>query len=198
MVSIEGVIEHGAIRIAADSARGVWVTGGADRSVVRAAIAIVDAHEALEEGGTAIAEAVVVAVGIGGIGGGVFEVEDAAVEVVGAGDGAGVVAGIAGVGEEHLGAIVVAGGAFVNGELVAIDAVGEEVLDLAAAIEVMAEDVIGDGDGDGGVGFAIGLAGLELGLGEEAITQEGEGGDDLDEFGALDLLGVWVDVEFVD
>ena len=88
VVSIEGVIEHGAIRIAADSARGEWVTGGADKSVVRAAIAIVDAHEALEEAGAAIAEAVVVAVGIGGIGGGVFEVEDAAVEVMGAGDGA--------------------------------------------------------------------------------------------------------------
>ena len=110
VVSIEGVIEHGAIRIAADSARGVWVTGGADRSVVRAAIAIVDAHEALEEAGAAGgSEAIVSAIGHGVIFA-VFEVEDAAVEVMGAGDGAGVVASVDGVGEQHLRLRVVAGG----------------------------------------------------------------------------------------
>ena len=83
----------------------------------------------------------------------------------------------------------------------AIDAVREEVLDCGAGFsagEVMAEDVIGDGGGDGGVGFAVGLTGLELGLGEEAITQEGEGGDYVLEGSAGDFLGFIVYLEFVD
>ena len=70
--------------------------------------------------------------------------------------------------------------------------------DGAGAGEVMAEDVIGDGGGDCGVSFAVALAGLELGLGEEAITQEGEGGDDVGEGGISDFLGGWVDGEVVD
>ena len=150
--SIEGVIEHGGVGAAADVRLCAEIVVGV---CVVICYVVIDAHEAGEEVG--IVGAVVVAAG-GDVGFAIGEVEDAAVEVVLAGLGAGVVASVGGVGEEHLGIRVIAGGAGVDG-VIAIDAVREEVLDLAAAIEVMAEDVIGDGDGDGGVGFEIGLAG---------------------------------------
>ena len=190
--SIEGVIEHGGVGAAADVRLYAEIVIGV---CVVICYVVIDAHEAGEEVG------IVGAVPGGaadGVGFAIGEVEDAAVEVVLAGLGAGVVASIGGVGEQHLRVWVIAGGAGIYGGLVAIDAVRQEVLDLIVDIKIMAEDVIGDGDGDGGVSLAVGCAGFKLGGREEAMLEQGEGRDDVDEVGGGDGLGVGVDGEVVD
>ena len=193
VIAAEGVIDDGGVVAFVDYVARV---GSSVKQVISRVFAgIGEIEEVGEE----------VVIGFGGFDGGVIfgvEAEEVAMEVVVADLVALVGAGIAGVGEEHLGEIVIASASGGRaGADAAIGADGEVVADLGAgavAEEIIAEDVIGDGGGDGGVDFAIGLHLAKSGAGEELGFEEGEGGDDFFEAIAGDGASSGVSGELVD